>query len=234
MQRSESRYAGYLLVDFHTHSIYSPDSLITPQELIHTARRKGLDRVVVSDHNSIDGALQAKDIDSEIIIVGEEIMTTQGEILAAYLTEFIPSGLPPKEVISRLRDQDAFISISHPFDRARKGTWQVEALLEIVPLIDAIETFNARCLWQRPNWQAEAFAREHGLKGTHGSDAHAAFEIGRGALLVPPFEDASSLKLSLSKAISPRLTLSPPWVHITSRYATWVKRWRKKTKHLGF
>jgi len=226
MLNSESVVLNYLLVDFHTHTDFSTDSLTSPGKLIATARRKGIDRIVVTDHNEIEGAFRAKDIDPERIIIGSEIETTHGEILAAFMKEAVPSGLPPIEAISRLRDQNAFISISHPFDPTRKGGWRVDALEEIVHLIDAIETFNARCFLPRYNWIAEEFAKKHDLLGTHGSDAHAAFEIGRGSLLIPQFSDSNSLKCNLPQAVSPRLTLSSPFVHLTSRYATWVKKLR--------
>jgi predicted metal-dependent phosphoesterase TrpH len=186
-----------------------------------------MNRVVVTDHNRIEEAFKAKDLDPDFIIIGEEIETTEGEILAAYMTEEIPPGLPPLEVIKRLRAQNAFISISHPFDPNRKGGWNIKALRSILPHIDAIETFNARCLRPVYNNRAQAFASEHGLMGTHGSDAHAPFEIGRGSLILPNFHDSQSLRVSLKEAVSPRLKLSAPWVHLTSRYAAWRKRWEK-------
>jgi predicted metal-dependent phosphoesterase TrpH len=83
------------------------------------------------------------------VIVGEEILTTQGELLAAFVTEEIPARLSPLETIHRLRAQGAFISVSHPFDGHRG--WQLEALLEIAPLVDAVEVFNARCIFARDN-----------------------------------------------------------------------------------
>jgi predicted metal-dependent phosphoesterase TrpH len=217
----------YIKVDFHTHTCYSTDSLTTPEKLIRTAKRKKIDRIVITDHNEVTGALLAKEIDSERVIVGSEIETTEGEILGIYMTEKIPSGLPPIEVIGQLRDQNALISVSHPFDPTRKGRWSKKGLLKIIHLIDAIETFNARCLWPGYNWAADKFAREHNVLGTHGSDAHAAFEIGRGSLLLPHFDDPLSLKNSLTRAVSPQLTISPPWVRFTSRYASWVKKLRK-------
>jgi predicted metal-dependent phosphoesterase TrpH len=230
MRQLDSDLTDYLVTDFHTHTIYSPDSLTTPHQLIAAARRKRIDRVVVTDHNEIEGAIRAKELDPETIIIGSEIETPEGEILAAFMTEGIPSGLPSLEVIRRLKEQNAFISISHPFDPYRKGGWRVEALLEILPYIDAIETFNARCIWPNFNWQAEKFAQKYKLLGTHGSDAHTAFEIGRGSLLVPRFEDSTSLKENLTHAISPRLTLSAPWVHIASRYASWIKKNRNQPR----
>lgn len=217
---------GYIRVDFHTHTEYSPDSLITPLKLIETAKRKGINKVAVTDHDEMIGAYYAKEIDPETVITGSEIQTTCGEILAFFMNESIPSGLPPKEVITRLREQNAFISVSHPFDSTRKGAWEKDDLLKIVHLIDAVETFNARCILPRFNWLAEKFASEYELLGTHGSDAHAAFEIGRGSLLLPPFTNSSELRQSLKQAVSPRLIQSLPWVHLTSRYATWIKKTR--------
>jgi len=215
---------NFLLTDFHTHTIYSKDSLTTPEKLIKTCQRKKIDRVAITDHNNIEGALRCKALAPELIIVGEEIMTTAGEILAFYVKEEIAPGLSPMETIVRLRQQEAFISISHPFDRHRNGGWQPADLLEILPDIDAIETFNARCMFPWFNWRADQFAQEHHLLGTHGSDAHAAFEIGRGTLLLPPFEDAATLKNALKEAVSPPLILSLPWVHFASRYASWRKQ----------
>lgn len=217
----------YLRVDFHTHTHASPDSLLTPRKMIAAARRKGLQRVVVSDHDTTRGALEASALDPETIIVGQEIMTVEGELLAVFVQEEVPAGLPVMETIEILEAQRAFISVSHPFDPTRKGGWSLPALEAILPHIDAIETFNARCMRPVYNFRAERFAQEHGLAGTHGSDAHAAFELGRGSLWLPPFQDAASLRESIKQAVSPPLVLSLPWVHLTSRYAVWVKKTRR-------
>lgn len=183
-----------LTVEFHCHSSHSPDSLVSPAALVDACRRRGIDRVVVTDHNRISGALEAKELDPERVIVGEEILTTRGELLCAYVVEEVPVGLKPEEAIARLRAQDAFISVSHPFDRLRKGAWALDDLLVIAPLVDAIETFNARCLLPAFNRRAAAFAQEHDLPGTCGSDAHTRPEYGRATLRIPDFHDADSLR----------------------------------------
>ncbi len=210
-------------IDFHCHTQASKDSLTTPEMLVRAAQRGGLGRVVVADHNTITGARMAQELAPELVIVGEEIMTTKGEILAAFVSEEIPRGLTPEETIRRLRAQGAFISVSHPFDTWRSGAWKLEDLEEIVPLVDAIEIFNARCLTKHENEKALAFARQHSLAGTVGSDAHAAFEIGRACLEVSPFKGAEGLRQVIG-AGRVRGQLSPFWVHFTSTYA----RWRKK------
>ena len=118
--------------EFHCHTRASTDSLTRPVDLIAMARRKGIDRVIITDHNSISGAREAQMIAPDLIIVGEEIMTTQGEILAAFVAEEIPAYLTPQETIRRLKEQGAFISVSHPFDEFRKGGWKENELLEIL------------------------------------------------------------------------------------------------------
>src|ERR1051325_8678266 len=167
-----------LKTEFHCHTIYSKDSLTPPAKLVAACRRKGIDRVVVTDHNTIVGAREAQKLDPKLVIVGEEIMTTKGEILAALVSEEIPKGLTPQETIRRLKDQGAFISVSHPFDKQRKGGWHEEDLLEILPEVDAIEVFNSRCMLPRFNTEARQFADKYNLATTVGSDAHTTYELG--------------------------------------------------------
>lgn len=209
-------------LEFHCHTIYSRDCLVRVEKLLETCQRKGIDRIVITDHNNARGAFLAQQLDPERVIVGEEILTQRGELLAAFLQEEVPKGLPPLETINILRDQGAFISVAHPFDHLRSGHWQLDDLLEIAPLVDAIEIFNARSMSPDFNRQAEEFANEHNMLGTVGSDAHAAFELGRAAILLPDFNDAQSLKSALSEARY-ETRLSSPFVRFTSRYAVLYK-----------
>lgn len=210
--------------EFHCHTIFSEDSLTSPRKLVETCRRKSIDRVVVTDHNTIAGALAAQKLDLELVIVGEEILTTKGEILAAYVTEEIPPFLSPQETIRRLKDQGAFISVSHPFDKMRKGGWHKDDLLEILPDVDAIEVYNSRCMNPKFNWEAKAFAEKHNIPGTVGSDAHAAFELGRSLLLLDQFEGPDEMRAVIRNGV-PIVKWSPPWVHLSSRYASIYKKY---------
>jgi hypothetical protein len=211
-----------LSVEFHCHTSFSRDSLTHPADLVRHARRKGLDRVVVTDHNTIRGALAAQALDPERIIIGEEIMTTRGELLAAYLLEEIPAQLTPREALRRLKDQGAFISVSHPFDEIRSGGWKEADLLEILPEVDAIEVYNSRCMFAGFNRRAGKFAEAHGLAGTVGSDAHALFELGRSLLLLEPFSGPQELREVLPRATR-RVRPSPWWYHLASRHASLMK-----------
>jgi predicted metal-dependent phosphoesterase TrpH len=210
-------------VEFHCHTSASKDSLTPPRELVKAARRRGLDRLVITDHNSTAGAIEAQGLDPGLVIIGEEIMTTQGEILAAFVTKEIPAGLPPQEVLKRLRDQGAFISVSHPFDTLRPGGWKEPDLLEILPFVDAIEVYNSRCMFPSFNRYAKSFAEKHNVPGTVGSDAHAAFEVGRSVLKLGRFDGAVELRRIIRAGV-PITKWSPPWFHLTSRFATLKKK----------
>ncbi len=212
-----------LRLEFHCHTHASKDSLTRVADLLAVCRQRGIDRLVITDQNTIAGARAAHALDPQRVIIGEEIMTTQGELLAAFVQEEIPKGLTPSEAIARLREQGAFISVSHPFDRLRSGGWRTPDLLAILPLVDAIETYNARCL---PGWfnrQAAAFAAAHNLLATVGSDAHTLPEVGRATLRLPVFEDAASLRAALAHA-QPDVRPSGLGVRFASRYAVWMKK----------
>lgn len=210
------------LVEFHCHTNASKDSLTRPEDLVAAARQKGIDRLIITDHNTIVGARVAQALDPELVIVGEEIMTDRGEILASFVSEEIPAGLTPQESIRRLKEQGAFISVSHPFDRFRSGAWEEADLLEILPFVDAIEVFNSRCMLPGFNREARRFAERHNIPGTVGSDAHAAFEVGRSLMRLDSFDGADGMR-QVIRSGKPLMKWSPPWFHFASRYAVVTK-----------
>ncbi len=215
---------NWLKVEFHCHSSASRDSLNRPGDLVATARRRGLGRLMVTDHNTIKGALEARRLDPELVVVGEEVLTLDGELLAYFVNEEIPRGLPPEDAIHMLRQQGAFISIPHPFDRGRHG-WEEADLVRIFPLVDAIEIFNSRSYSPIYNQQAAAFAQAHSLAVTVGSDAHTLDEVGRSSLTLPPFTDADELRQVIRQGI-PETRMSSPSVHFSSFIARIVKDFR--------
>lgn len=214
---------GMFALETHCHTRYSGDSLVDPAALVAALPQKKIDRVVITDHNEIAGAQIAFEIDPQRVIIGEEIMTREGELLAAFVRERVPPGLKSEEAIRILRAQDAFISVSHPFDRTRKGHWKLDDLLRIAPLVDAVEIFNSRSATAAANKRARRFAIEHHLLGTAGSDAHTISELGRAVIRLAPFTDAQTLRMALQDSTI-QARLSSPWVHFASRYAVWYKK----------
>lgn len=221
-----------LRVELHSHTHYSRDCLTTFKQIVKRCRQLGIDKIAITDHNTADGALVFAQLEPDLIIPGEEIMTEEGEILAFFVQETIPSGLTPDETIRRLRDQGAFISVSHPFDRLRKGAWTLEQLNLIIDKVDAIEVFNARCMWAEDNDQAIAYAEEHSVLGTVGSDAHIPYEFGKANLLMTPFENAGSFAEAL-KSAEQDVQLSPKWVHGFSSLAKWQRKYLRRSQPLS-
>jgi predicted metal-dependent phosphoesterase TrpH len=211
-----------ITVELHCHTCFSKDSLMLPTRLLEVGKKRGIDRIAIKDHNQLDGAMKCAQVEPERVICGEEIMTTEGELLAYFLNERVPPNLSPEETINRLRDQGAVISVAHPYDSIRGGSWDEDHLERILPLVDAIEVFNARTLSSGPDEKAARAAQRYNLLRTAGSDAHAYFEVGRTVLRLPGFSDADSFRSALASAEIIRKR-SSPLVHFFSRYATFRK-----------
>lgn len=209
-------------VELHCHTDASGDSSLSISTLLKTCERKGIDKIAITDHNTIRNALLANQLAPQRVIVGEEILTRQGELLAYFISQEIPAGLDALEAIAELRKQGAFISVSHPYDHYRKGYWREADLIKIIDKVDAIEVFNARCIRNQANQQARIFAESHHLSGTVGSDAHTAGEIGKAYHQMEDFTNVEQFRHALMKS-EIHTRLSSPLVHLFSRFAKWKK-----------
>ncbi len=210
-------------VDLHCHTRYSRDSLAEPVKLLEAIRRKGLDKVAITEHNNLRGALALHALAPDLVIIGEEVRTLGGEVIAYFVTEEVPRGLTLEETIARLRAQGAVISVPHPCDSLRGSAIGEANLLSIIEHVDAVEVWNARCLRAGDNDRALAIARQYGKLATAGSDAHTPGEVGAAYVELPPFGNADEMRASLAQA---RVIghLSPAWVHFAS---TWASLWRR-------
>jgi predicted metal-dependent phosphoesterase TrpH len=211
--------AGWLRMDMHCHTSASFDCLSRPADVVRTARARGLDRLVITDHNRIDGALRCRDLDPELVLVGEEVKTHERvDIIGILLHERIPKGTPAEETCRMIRAQGGVVYLPHPFDGRRAGGG---ALLEtLAEWIDVIEVHNARSSPAR-NRQAARWAAERGVATGAGSDAHTLGEIGRGAVETPPFEHTrESLIAALRAGRLARARHSSPAVSV---WSTWAK-----------
>ena len=214
--------AGLITVEFHCHTVYSRDSSNRIQQLVQAAGDRGIDKLAITDHNTIAGALRAKEIAPELVIVGEEILTREGELLAYFVAEEIPPRLSAHETIQRLKAQGAFIAVPHPFDRHRHG-WKRDDLLRILPQVDAIEVFNVRSFRRVHNDKALAFACQQHIPAIAGSDAHSLRELGFARTLLPPFEDAGGLRRVIGEGVIHAKRL-PSWAHMIANLEVAWKR----------
>ena len=215
-------------VDMHVHTCYSKDATLSLETIMETCRRRGLDGVAITDHNTIAGALALKEMAPWpttcqgrpfVVIVGEEIETTKGGILGLFLKEEISEGLTPEEAMTRIREQGGLVGVCHPLDRLRRSAMRQVALLDILDELDFLEGFNSRVTFPSDNRKAQALAQAQGLPMTAGSDAHTAYEIGRAYMEMPPFNGPEDFLENLAQG---RIVghLTPPWIHIVT---TWTK-----------
>ena len=205
-----------LRVDLHMHTQFSPDSLVSPERLVARCQKVGLNCIAVTDHNTTEGARVVKNIAPFLVIVGEEVRTSEGEVTGLFLTETIPEGLSIVETARRIKDQGGLVSIPHPFDRFRGEVISRRGLDEVVQYADIVEVFNARNNLSADDRKALDFAREHGLLTSGVSDAHTTMELGRTYVEMPDFDGTpEGFKLALSKGkIVGRRT--SPLIHIVT------------------
>ncbi|HEY9246857.1 MAG TPA: PHP domain-containing protein, partial [Candidatus Methanoperedens sp.] len=175
------------VADIHTHSMYSgfsrysclsyPDSVSTPRTLVRVAEKLGLDILCITDHNSIKGGIEARKYNKELVVVGEEISSKDGEIIGLFLQETIKPGLGAEETIELIREQDGIAIAPHPFSAHCSCLGHKVRELDL----DGIEVFNA--VHRDGYSNAIALERSKGFATLGGSDAHASFMIGNGYTL---------------------------------------------------
>ncbi|RJQ40779.1 MAG: PHP domain-containing protein [Anaerolineaceae bacterium] len=194
--------------EFHCHSIYSSDSINRLERLLQTARENGIERLCITDHDTIAGALKAHALDADLVVVSEEVLTASGELIAYFLQEEIPAGLPALQTIALMKEQGAFITIPHPCD-AFRAFWKAGELEEILPQVDAVEVFNARCFKPEFNERALELAEKWNKPFTVGSDAHTYPEVGLATLSLPDFHSSEELRRSIREARMQTECLAP-------------------------
>jgi predicted metal-dependent phosphoesterase TrpH len=164
-------------VDLHLHSHFSPDGRSSLDELILRCTECGLDRIALTDHNTVEGALILAKMAPDLAIVGEEAMTREGEVIGLFITRLIPPYLSAEDVLDMIHGMGGLTYMPHPLDR-RRSNFRAERIVELADRIDIIETYNA---WCEPaaNQAAARLAGELGKVEATGSDSHSAHELGR-------------------------------------------------------
>lgn len=209
-------------VDLHTHSAASHDGGITQNHYEKILNSGLLDVVAVTDHNDARFALQLQKELGDKIIVGEEIMTSRGEIIGLYLQETIPGGLSPLDTIRQIKDQGGLVYIPHPFETIRKGMG-AHTLDEISEYIDILEVCNGRAFFQNRSSQAVVWARLNHITGASSSDAHGIGGIGKTFSSLPELPTKETLVGLLQRSVlrtgppSPRALLYPKYNKLRKR-----------------
>jgi predicted metal-dependent phosphoesterase TrpH len=180
-------------IDIHVHSRYSPlDGTYTPEEIVGHAKSIGLDGIVITDHNAIEGALEALKFATRdfTVIPGIEVSSKEGHILALGIKKPIEKRIPAKEVIEQIHSLGGIAVAAHPYDMLRGGVRDLVYNLDF----DAMEILNGHVIINTKD--PAKVAAEIGMPAVGGSDAHVLEEIGNIMTFVgkEPLKDISSGK----------------------------------------
>lgn len=177
-----------LRVDLHLHSNFSHDGQNSLQELIQHAADCGLDRIALTDHNVVEGALELARIAPELAIVGEEAKTLEGEVIGLFITARVVPFMTPEDALDAIHDMGGLTYLPHPLDRHR-AHFRPERVVELADRIDIIETYNPWCD-ASANAAAARLAADLDKIAATGSDSHSVRELGRSWMEIDEYSDA--------------------------------------------
>jgi predicted metal-dependent phosphoesterase TrpH len=180
-----------LKADLHVHTNCSADCLMSVDRIIAACLTKGVNCIAVTDHNTVEGAFLLQKKAPFRVIVGEEIKTSEGEIIGYFLQDEIRAGMTPEETVAEIKKQGGLVCVPHPFDRLRRSKLSTDALHRIIDRVDLLEVFNSRNVFAADNAMALRLATERGIPMTAGSDAHWPGEIGSSFVEMDEFDGAA-------------------------------------------
>jgi predicted metal-dependent phosphoesterase TrpH len=198
-------------LDMHMHTEYSRDSRVALFDFAELARKAQLGAVCITDHDTIDGGLRLREMDTGLQV-----------IVGLYLSKRVAPGLSAEHTIDLIHEQGGLAYVPHPFSRNRRRHLRRSVLERLAPKVDIVEVFNAREVASSSNVRALEFARAHDLPGGVGSDSHRPIEIGRAYVDVAPFVTPQELLIALREG-KVTGTLSGIGIHMR----TWVDIGRK-------
>jgi predicted metal-dependent phosphoesterase TrpH len=189
-------------VDCHLHTALSGDAVTTIDELAERVEQEQLDVVFITDHNVTAAAVAAAERGiGARVIVGEEIRTTEGDVIGLFLADRVPYVLPLGEAIAQIRERGGLVYLPHPFDPGRSTLKPaVSERLCADGIADIVEVFNAKIEDQDCNRQAAMLAARYDLPGGAGSDAHDPDGIGAAYLEMPDFDGPAEFLIALRQA----------------------------------
>jgi predicted metal-dependent phosphoesterase TrpH len=187
--------------DLHIHSNYSDGTASVEEILTHVAA-SDLRLIAITDHDRIAGAHKAKQLARSFgveVIVGEEVSTAEGHLLALFIEQELAPGRPAAETIAAIHAQGGLAYVPHPFDRLHSVP-DYEHLLKVIDDIDILEIFNARVAVPGFNEEARRFAAKYRVVAGAGSDSHVTQGLGTVKIRMRDFDGAEEFLESLRDA----------------------------------
>ncbi|HEY80814.1 MAG TPA: PHP domain-containing protein [Anaerolineae bacterium] len=174
------------LADLHIHSTFSDGVATVEAILYHASTHTDLDVIAITDHDTLEGALLALELAPRFrvdVAPGIEVTTTEGHLLALFVTEPVAAGMSFVDTARRVREIGGLPIVAHPFDALASGVGarRLRSIQREHPgLLAGVEVINGSLLTPVGNARAERLRWELGLPGVGGSDAHLLEDIGAG------------------------------------------------------
>jgi predicted metal-dependent phosphoesterase TrpH len=182
-----------LKIDLHVHTCYSHDAVTTLKQVVAYAKKRGLDGVAITDHNTVEGALKLKTRDI-IVVPGIEVSTLNGHLLGLNVTVPIPAKLGIEETIHLIHEVGGIAVAPHP------TTFYKSPPSRQVSSYDAVEVMNASSIpFPVFTHLSKRFAADLGLPQTGGSDSHYAPEIGAAYTVVGADPEVDEIVCAIKK-----------------------------------
>jgi predicted metal-dependent phosphoesterase TrpH len=219
------------IADLHVHTLHSWDGTSSVSAVLRQASRQAkLDVIAITDHDEVSGALEAMSLAPSYqieVIPGLELSTAEGHLLALFVTEKIPAGLPLIESIQRVHDLGGLCVVPHP------GAVGVDSLNhkaiiraannpKTTGVLVGLETFSSGPAYTQTKLDTRGLARQLELSQISGSDAHETGMIGRCVTVFPGKSAADLRSAMLSGNTYARFRQHTDPVRVT---ATWVARY---------
>jgi predicted metal-dependent phosphoesterase TrpH len=207
-----------LKIDLHVHTCYSRDSSITLQQVVSFAKKRGLDGVAVTDHNTVEGALKMKTRDI-LVVPGIEVSTSNGHLLGINVTTPIPAKLGIEETIRLIHEAGGIAVAPHP------TAFYKSPPSRRVSSYDAVEVMNASSVpFSVLTHYSRKFAEGLGLPQTGGSDSHYAPEIGSAYTVVEADAAVDEIVSAIKKGNVYPMGRGIPWKTRLERSLLRLKR----------
>jgi len=234
-----SKERGYGAADIHIHSSVRDGMASVPEILEFVAERGKLDVIAITDHDEISGSYQARELAAKCsypfeVVVGMEVDTISGHLLALFIERPVLSHQPLAATIAAIHAQGGLCIVPHPMcmlseSLSHQDMEKIVNSNEPDLYFDGIETVNATIVGRISNRRAKRVNREYNLAETGGSDAHFLATVGSGLTLFPG-RSAQDLRRSLLE----RTTLARNGTRVSLRDIGLIQIIRQQRRSRGF
>lgn len=182
MEQTDGDDRSLSAADLHMHTTCS-DGAASPAEVARALERSSLAVAAVTDHDTVEGALRVREAlagRGPEIVVGTEISTADGHVLALFVERDVPAGRSAAETVALIHERGGLAIAVHPYFPIHS----VGDLAGHLPF-DAVEVCNGTPLGEPMNLVARWRLGRSARARVGGSDAHLARAIGHVRTLFP-------------------------------------------------